>query len=307
MARDSHPTVNITKFRGLDNVNAVHEVGLTGLVQATNVDITRSFKPRRRAGRTLVTADSYVAVAVVDEIALALDSAGDVHQLDSSFTSIVTYSALNGYGPHNKLRINRVLDTVIFSNGIATGICNVATAQELVFDTSDFGDRTFDYSVPVPFNDVETFAGRNYYASGERVYYSPVFGYYKLRRGKDYYRFPDTVTMVAKVTGGLFVGTLSKTYYLSNRDPHKAALIEVSDVGVIEGTKTYVQGSVVGEGETEELLPIWATTTGFCVGLPNGSVNKVTQKYVTLPQGSIGSAMFRNENGQNHIVSVIQT
>jgi len=307
MARDTHPTLDVAKFAGLDNVNASQEVGFGSLKEATNVDITRANKPRRRSGQTLVTADSYVAVGTEDKIVLALNSSGDVHQLDDSFASIATYTQLNGFGPHNKLRINCILDTAIFSNGIAVGICNTTTAQQLVFDTSDFGDRTFDYSIPLAFNDVETFAGRNYYACGERVYYTPVFGYYKLRLGKDYFRFPDTITMIAKVENGLFVGTLDEIFYLNNREPKKADLLKVANVGVIEGTKAYVEGSIVGDGASTELLPIWATTAGFCVGLPNGQLNRVTQKSVSLPQGSLGSAMYRNENGQNHIVSIIQT
>jgi len=307
MARDAHPTTDISTFTGLDNINEGHAVGWRRLKEAVNIDITRSGKPRRRSGQTQVSSDSYVAIAVDNNTVLALDSSGDVHQLDAAFASINTYSALNSYGPHLKLRINRILDKIIFSNGIAVGICNAVTAEELTFDTSDFGDRTFDYSVPIAFNDVETFAGRNYYAVRNYVYYSTVFGYYKLRLGKDYFRFPDTVTMIAKVENGLFIGTLEATYFLSNRDPKKADLITAADVGVIEGTKTYVAGSIVGDGDSTEILPIWATPTGFCVGLSSGKVNRVTQKYVTLPQGSLGSAMFRNENGQNHIVSVIQT
>lgn len=307
MPRDTHPTLDVARFAGLDNVNASQEVGFGNLKEAINIDLTRAGKPRRRSGQTLVTADSYVAIGAEGKVVLALDSSGDVHQLDDSFSSIATYSQLNGLGPYNKLRINCILDTAIFSNGIAVGICNTTTAEQMVFDTSDFGDRTFDYSIPVAFNDVETFAGRNYYAVRDYVYYSPVFGYYKLRLGKDYFRFPDTVTMLAKIEAGLFIGTLSETFYLDSREPKKASLHKVANVGVIEGTKTYVEGSIVGDGESTELLPIWATSAGFCVGLPNGQLSRVTQKSVSLPEGSRGSAMFRHENGQNHIVSIIQT
>lgn len=307
MPRDTHPTLDVANFAGLDNVNASQEVGFGSLKEAINVDLTRAGKPRRRSGQTQVTSDSYVAIGAEGKVVLALDSSGDVHQLDDAFAPIATYTQLNGLGPHNKLRINCILDNAIFSNGIAVGICNTTTAQQVVFDTSDFGDRTFDYSIPLPFNDVETFAGRNYYACNERVYYTPVFGYYKLRLGKDYFRFPDTVTMIAKVEDGLFIGTLDETFYLSDREPRKASLLKVANVGVIEGTKTYVEGSIVGDGSSTELLPIWATSTGFCVGLPNGQISRVTQKSVSLPKGSLGSAMYRSENGQNHIVSIIQT
>jgi hypothetical protein len=307
MARDTHPTTDISSFDGLDNVNTGQEVGWQRLKEALNIDLTRSDKPRRRSGQTLITASNYVSVWSQGDDCLALDASGTVHQLDDAFASIATYTQLVNYGPHFKLRAYRILDDIIFSNGTAVGLLNAATQEEKAFDTSDYGDRTFDYSTPVAFNDIELFAGRCYYGIRNYLYYSVVFGYFKLRLGKDYFRFPDTITMVAQVENGLFVGTLEKTYFLSNRDPKQASLIQVDNTGVIEGTKTYVAGSLVGEGESTELLPVWSTTTGFCVGLPNGQVNRVTQKYVTLPQGGLGSAMFRNENGQNHIVSVIQT
>lgn len=307
MARASHPTIDVSTFAGLDNINKGHAVGWERLKEASNIDITRQGKPRRRSGQNQVSSDAYVAVGTHAGVILALDSTGNVKQLDNSFAVISTYTALTNFGPHLKLRINHLLGTTIFSNGIAVGLCNSVTAEEMVFDTSDFGDRTYDYSTPLAFNDIETFAGRNFYAVRNYVYYSPAFGYYKLRLGKDYFRFPDTVTMIAKVENGLFIGTLEKTYFLNNRSPAKADLTVVADVGVIEGTKTYASGSIVGEGESTEPLPIWATSTGFCIGLPDGKVNRVTQKYVTLPQGSLGSTMFRNENGENHIVSIIQS
>jgi len=307
VARDTHPTTNISTFAGLDNINEGHEVGWRRFKEALNIDLTRAGKPRRRLGQTQVSSSNYVSVWSNGEDCLALDSTGNVHQLDDSFASVATYTQLVNYGPHLKLRATRILDNLVFSNGSAIGLVNASAQEESAFDTSDYGDRTFDYSIPPAFNDIELFAGRCYYAIRDYLYYSVTFGYFKIRLGKDYFRFPDTITMVAKVEDGLFVGTLGKTYFLSNRDPGKAALIKVADVGVIEGTKTYVEGSIIGEGESTELLPVWATTTGFCVGLPNGQVNRVTQKYVTLPQGSLGSAMFRNENGQNHIVSIIQT
>lgn len=307
MARDKHPTTNISTFNGLDNINSGQEVGWRRFKEALNIDLTRAGKPRRRLGQTQVSSSSYISVWSDGGDCLALDSAGTVHQLDAAFASTATYTQLVNYGPHFKLRVARILDDFVFSNGTGIGLANATTQEESTFDTSDFGDRTFDYSIPPAFNDIELFAGRCYYATRNYLYYSVIFGYFKIRLGKDYFRFPDTITMVAKVEDGLFVGTLEKTYFLSNRDPGKAALITVADVGVIEGTKTYVEGSIVGEGESTELLPVWSTTTGFCVGLPNGQVNRVTQKYVTLPQGGLGSAMFRNENGQNHVVSIIQT
>lgn len=305
--RAPHKTTDISKFISLDNVNENYEVGFSGMKIADNVDITRANKVRRRKGQTLVTADSYVSVWSDGDYCLALDSAGTVHQLDDAFASVATYSQLVNYGPHIRLRAARILDDIVFSNGIAIGLASASTFQEQVFPSDSFGDRTLDYSPPPAFTDIELFAGRCYYGSGERVYYSVTFGYFRVRFGKDYFRFPDTVTMIAQVESGLFIGTLEKTYFIGNRDPKKAVLLTAANVGVIEGTKTYVEGSVVGEGDSTELLPIWATADGFCVGLPNGQVNKVTQKYARLPQGSIGSTMFRNESGQNHVVSVIQT
>lgn len=302
-----HKTTDVTDFVSLDNVNREYEIGLNGLAEANNVDITRAKKLRRRKGQTLVTADSYVGLWTDGHYAMALDATGTVYALDAAFGQGSSYTTLQATGPHFRLRGARVLDTIILSNGFSNLLVDGPSGTELQFDQTDFGDRTFDYSVPPAFIDIEIFAGRAYYAGLDRVYYSPVFGYFKVRLGKDYFRFPDQVTMVAQVSTGLFVGTLSKTYFISNRDPKQASLIEVADTGVIEGTKAYVEGDVVGEGQTKTLLPVWASSSGFAVGLPNGEVNKVTQKYVALPQGSIGSAMFRNQDGQNHIVSVIQT
>ncbi len=307
MARDTHPTKTLARFPGLDNINKNYEVGTSALTVADNVDITRSGKIRRRKGQTQVSGSAYLAMCSCSGFLFGLDSAGTVHQLDSTLASSQTYSQLEGYGPHLKLRAVRILDSLIFSNGIGVGLCNPETQQSLTFDENNYGDRSFDFADAPPFNDVENFAGRNFYAIGEKLYYSLVFGYFKVRFGHDYFRFPDTVTMVAQVEDGLFVSTLQQTYFLSGRDPKSAKLTSVDTVGAIEGTKTYVDGSIVGEGETTDTLPMWATSGGFCVGLPNGEVLKATRTKVALPKGFLGSMMFREQDGQNHIVSVIQS
>ena len=309
MLRDTHPTVDVGEFAGLDNVNQPYEVPLGRLKEAKNVDITRAGKVRRRAGQTQVSPTAYTAVSCPDDrVVLALDSIGDVHFLDDSFNVEDTFEALNNYPPYDKLVSKRVLGKVVFSNGRGIGLCDASTGEELTFDAiNTANDRQFDHSHPPAFIDIELFNGRMYYATLNYVYYSPVFGYFRVRKGKDYYRFDDYVTMVAQVEGGLFVSTLSETFFLQGGDAKRVTKTQVSDDGAIEGTKTYVHGSVVGSGESTEMLPMWATASGFCVGLPGGQVNRITQKYVNLPSGSLGSTVFRNENGQNHIVSVIQS
>ena len=307
MARDTHPTKTISRFPGLDNKIKKYQFGTSALSVADNIDITRAGKIRRRKGQTQVSASAYVAICNCSGVLLALNSSGVVHQLNSAFASVATYSELNQSAPYVKLRAVRVLDRIIFSNGIGVGLCNPETQASVSFDQTDYGDRSFDFFDAPAFNDVETFAGRNYYALGEKLYYSLTFGYFKVRLGHDYFRFPDTITMVAKVSSGLFVSTLDATYFLDNREAGKMDLTQVDSVGAIEGTKTYVDGALVGEGDTTEILPAWATSGGFCVGLPNGDVLKTTRKNVALPNGFLGSMMFREQDGQNHVVSVIQS
>lgn len=118
--------------------------------------------------------------------------------------------------------------------------------------------------------------------------------------------FPDRVCMIGGIEGGVFVGTDKKTYFLKGDSMEKAELDIVAPYGAVLGTLTHIDGALLGDGSVSDILPVWMSHNGLCVGMPGGKVTNLTQVDVVIPKGLKGTTMFRQEGGQNHIISVIQ-
>ena len=80
----------------------------------------------------------------------------------------------------------------------------------------------------------------------------------------------------------------------------------IAPYGAVMGTCTYIDGALLGDGEVSAILPAWMSHKGLCVGMPGGSLQNVTQTSVVIPKGLRGTTMFRQEDNQKHIISVIQ-
>jgi hypothetical protein len=63
--------------------------------------------------------------------------------------------------------------------------------------------------------------------------------------------------------------------------------------GAIEGALDFVDGSLFGDDSAgAKQLPVWLTTQGLCVGLPDMTIRNITRsKYVFAAAGQ-GAALF---------------
>lgn len=167
--------------------------------------------------------------------------------------------------------------------------------------------RTMDMQPPPAFSDVEYFASRMLYAVGDLLVYSIPFGYGLVDMRYNFVPCTAKITMIAPVTNGVYIGTETQTLFLSGRQIEDANLTVIADYGVVPGTKKYVSAGVIGGIESEDIVPVWVSHKGICVGLSDGGVKNLTQKTVDLPKGVEGAAMFRHNDGQNHYVSIIRS
>lgn len=163
--------------------------------------------------------------------------------------------------------------------------------------------RTLFHSPPAPFTDVDFFSSRLLYAVGEFLTYSAPFAYELVDQRKNYIPMNAPVLMVGSTDDGVYVGTSDGVYFLSGLNPETWGLTGVSDSGVIPGTKTYVKHTAFGEGEQSEDVLIFGTKDGIMAGFPGGRVVNLTDRKIIIPDNlTAGSALFREQRGQNHIV-----
>lgn len=161
---------------------------------------------------------------------------------------------------------------------------------------------------PLPFTQIEHWNGRMLYAIGNILFFSDPFAYEQIDYTKGFIPFLNEITMIAVVEKGIFIGTTEDTHFLEGERVGELDLTSVADYGVVVDTRSYMDGAVVGtESSTTKKTPAWISTKGMCIGFQDGSMQNVTESTVILPKGSTGASFFRQENGQNHFISVIRS
>lgn len=161
---------------------------------------------------------------------------------------------------------------------------------------------------PFPFTCIDQFNGRMVFGSGNLLFFSDSFAYERVDLSKSFLPFNDRINMIGVVDDGLFVGTEKETVYLKGTNLDNFESKQVAPYGAVSNTRAYLDGAVVGSESTiTKKIPAWISTKGVCIGFPDGSMQNSTENTVTLPEGSTGASFFRQENGQNHFISVIRS
>ena len=153
--------------------------------------------------------------------------------------------------------------------------------------------------------------GRIWGARGKQVFYSDP-GQYEWFRPANFLPFIEDVALVAPVTGGLYVNSLTNTWYLEGTDPAKMKSTRVGN-GAIPGTLTMVQvpASVAGGAVTSELFgkfskmptPVWMAPTGFVVGSHGGNLTYLTENRMNIQVRTQGAGLYRIKNGIPQVIS----
>lgn len=157
---------------------------------------------------------------------------------------------------------------------------------------------------PPPFLENLCYAfGRIWGSSGPEVYYSQPFnlGWFKLASNK--YSFEDTVTMIAKVPTGLFIGMENRTRFLAGTIPEQMQQQDAG-AGSVKGTLAYCNnmpelGWVLGTAEKDFVdVPVWMTQEGIVVGSPSGHFFNITKNKLKMAiPNSRGASLYRIREG----------
>jgi hypothetical protein len=196
-------------------------------------------------------------------------------------------------------------DTFYFAGQGPTGASTTLSANPINLRRSMKARNT---DLPLPFTQIDYFNGRMLYAIGSILYFSDPFAYEQVDYAKGFIPFLNEITMIGVVDNGFFIGTTEDTYFLSGQRVDELDLTLVAGYGVVVDTRSYLDGAVVGaESTSTKNIPAWISTKGMCIGFHDGSMQNVTESTVILPEGSTGASFFRQENGQNHFISVIRS
>jgi hypothetical protein len=148
------------------------------------------------------------------------------------------------------------------------------------------------------------YRGHAFVAAGNILYPSEPFAYelFDMRKG---IQFNDRITLFAAMedkerqgdsegmNSGVFIGTTRSCGVLVGKEASGFQYVPKMDYGAIEGAVAFVDGSLYGDNSAgARQLPMWLTTQGVCVGMPQLEIKNLTRTRYGMSLGGKGSACF---------------
>jgi hypothetical protein len=144
--------------------------------------------------------------------------------------------------------------------------------------------------------------GRMWGSRKNILYYSDAFHLDWFRLGTNMMEFAADITMIARVSTGLFVGCEDRTYCLLGTDPKEMRQLDVGS-GAVPGTLAYCNniielGDTISPPEKKHVsVPVWVSQEGIVAGNPAGRLFSLTQGKVRFAPGPQGASLYRQKNG----------
>jgi len=143
-------------------------------------------------------------------------------------------------------------------------------------------------------------------AKGARLYPSEPYApeLFDLRKAVP---FSSSVTMIAPVKEGVWVGTNDQIIWLAGNTPEAWTHRVVAEYGAIPGTLTFGDGELFGDGSLAgDPIAFFATKRGLCAGRPNGTITNLTQHRFAYPIQPKGAAIVRRHRGIAQLLCTMQ-
>jgi len=231
---------------------------------------------------------------VADSIVLTDDQAINFTDIPVSPDTEVTHKVIyitprNGETLYRAMLISNNVTSAYYNNPESVDLRHLLTTQ---FMTSAPAGQI-----------VANLSGVFYVAYDNFIFYSDEFGYelFDLRR---FLPFEETITMLAPVQDGIWVGTVNKIYFINGLKPKDARLLEKSDYGVLPTSVSYIVTSKVQglENYNVEEAPIFITTDGLSIGLSGGILVNLTEATFDLNASGQASTIYRQEDGIDQVI-----
>lgn len=154
---------------------------------------------------------------------------------------------------------------------------------------------------------VAYYRGRLFVAQGDVLYPSEPFAYEQFDP-RNYIQMDSRITMLAPMTdkelsdagrsSGFFVGTDRSSGVLVGSSPEDFQYVPKTDYGAVFGALDFVDGSLFDTAVGTRKLPIWLSTQGICVGMPDMAVQNLTRsKFGDTPSRPGGAFMQAKGRG----------
>ena len=273
----------------IDNAATSYEA-----VVADNIDINNSGMINSRLGYSLITTGIKNIWSSDNKLRAYCLKGADLCQLKPDLSTVVI---MPGVGV-SYMVFQQVNEWDFFSNGNVIGYIADGTASYIPGTTQMF-------RLPLPPGQcMEYFRGRIYVGSGNVLWFSDAFRYFRLDGRRNFKQFPDSIDLIAATVDGLYVAAGNLTYFLDGENPHKFELRPVAGYGAYRNSRKLVVRSKIGQTsqvEDDKYVSIWTATEGVVAGLPNGHLLNLSIEKFIMPAGLNAASMINtNVNGEGY-------
>lgn len=164
---------------------------------------------------------------------------------------------------------------------------------------------TYNALGPIPGQRLASGLGRVWIAAGRQLYASDPYLPHIFRMS-GVISFDDEITELIPVSAGesfgLFVGTKTKTYFLSGTDPSQFSQ-QVVGTGIVA-----YSGSIVATPASPGTAACWIDVSGqILIGSASGEVKSITREAIRFTPGPSGATMYRDIDGVPQIIASFES
>jgi hypothetical protein len=309
--------VTIAGFKGIKNTVTPERLSGEDLERARNVDLDDAGQARRRRGTTLVAAGNYHSVWTSDDGTVygVKNQALGIIRPDFTF---VTLAAGVGLDPIAYVQVG---EDIYYSSRVTSGVITAGTVSAwgalvsagtwlspVVLPTSTLpGVAGKLLGAPPLAHALAYHNGRIYLASERTVWATELYMYRYVDKTRTYMLFESAVTVIGAVSSGLYVGTETALWFLSGPFAEMQR-VKVLNCGVLPGSMVEVPKDLILPNQSTTRTALMAMThQGLCALQDGGNVLNLTQQRVLFPEAVSAAAMFRQQDGINQYVGVLNS
>jgi hypothetical protein len=317
-------SVILQKFTGLKNTVSAERFAPGDLETAINIDLDDAGQVHRRRGYRRVAAGSFHSLFTADggtTLGVKDNDLGIIFP-DYSFAVLKV-----GVGAA-RIVYEQLGPIVYFSSSTTSGKIDLGSMtvsawgaevspgrwlSPVVNPTSNLAEvRGKLLGRPPLAQHLTSFNGRLYLADGRVVWATELWLPDWVDKTRNFLHFESEVTMLGRVTDGIYVGTRDAVWFLSGTFPLKRQ--RVLDSGVLPGSMIYMPSELANPAQVDlnyetpiKMALMFMTTRGVCTAQEQGVCYNLTETSYTFPAGQSVAAFYRRQDGNNHYISVVDS
>lgn len=315
-------SVVLSSLAGLKNTVTRERLAPQELELAVNIDIDDSGQARRRRGYDLAIAGEWHSIRG--------PLAGKVYGVKDGYLGIIrpglsfyTLGVLIGASPACFTEVN---DEAFFSSTNVSGVVGLdevvrpwghtdgqgAWFSPVYTPTDTLGEVGGSLlGDPPKATQIEAYKGRIYLARGKMLWATELFRYHYIDRTRGFFQFEHEITFLAAMGDGLYVGTTGGLYFMQGTF-ETFKLQQLTTSAVLPGSGVFVPTNLVHPQARNQDMPtglacLVMTNDGLVAGFDGGTCYNLTQGRVNFPKGISAAGLYREDQGANHYVAVVDS